>query len=148
MEYYVTCSLSRPPKGDEINAVPPGAGIWCGRIKKTVDAEDHKEASEIGKAAIEHDCRGAYKPWEFGVVEKTFADKEDTDVYSGMHECSRLFILRNWREMSQKQLADAAGIPYRTVQKYENGEAAPENMTLGMARKIARALEVTIDDII
>lgn len=148
MTYYVTCDITRPARGNELKAVPAGAEIWCGRIKATVDGNDLSTAYNDGKAIIEHACRGTFSPLNFGAISKHFADAENPGVYDKVHECGRLFVLRNWREMTQTQLADAAGIPYRTIQKYETGEADPENMTIATARKLAKALRVTIDDLL
>lgn len=55
--------------------------------------------------------------------------------------------LRKAKGLTQRALADKVGIPLRTVQKYEGGECAIENMTLGMAARLATALECTIEDL-
>lgn len=148
MTYYVTCDITRHARGTELNSVPAGAEIWCGRIKATVDSDDLLTAYNDGKAIIERACRGTFTPLNFGASSKHFADAENPGAYDKVRECSRLFILRNWREMTQTQLADAAGMPYRTIQKYETGEADPENMTIATARKLAKALRVTIDELL
>lgn len=56
--------------------------------------------------------------------------------------------IRKAAGLSQTKLAEAVGVPYRTIQKYENGEADPANMTLGLALKLAEALNVEPADLI
>lgn len=46
--------------------------------------------------------------------------------------------------ITQARLAQLAGLPIRTVQKYEKGELAIENMTLKTAANISRALNINI----
>lgn len=50
--------------------------------------------------------------------------------------------LRNAAGLTQQQLADAAGIDIRNLQRYESGEFLTENMGLSVAVKIADALGV------
>ncbi len=57
---------------------------------------------------------------------------------------NRLRMLRLTAGMTQQQLAEKIGAPYRTIQKYESGELKIENMTLGKAVKIADALGVEV----
>lgn len=53
--------------------------------------------------------------------------------------------LRLKNGISQKALAEAAGINVRQVQKIESGEIALGNVTLANAKKLADALGVTVD---
>lgn len=55
---------------------------------------------------------------------------------------SRLKSLRLACGLTQKQLADGAGINIRQIQKMESGEYALENITLKNAISIADFLEV------
>ena len=50
--------------------------------------------------------------------------------------------LRRAAKLTQKQLADAAGIDIRNLQRYESGEFDVQNMGLSVAVKIADALGV------
>ena len=50
--------------------------------------------------------------------------------------------------MTQSQLATAAGVNIRQIQKMESGEIQPENITLGTALRLAKALGVEPDDLI
>lgn len=56
--------------------------------------------------------------------------------------------LRLDRGMTQSQLATAAGVNIRQIQKMESGEIQPENITLGTALRLAKALGVEPDDLI
>lgn len=50
--------------------------------------------------------------------------------------------LRRAAKLTQKQLADAAGLDIRNLQRYESGEFEIANMSLSVAVKIADALGV------
>lgn len=55
--------------------------------------------------------------------------------------------LRYWRErraLSQRELAEAAGVAQNTVWRTENGEAAAHPATL---RKLAQALGIPVDQL-
>lgn len=65
-----------------------------------------------------------------------------------MEEQNKLKSLRLRCGLTQKQLAEKVGIPYQTVQKYEKGEQAVERMTLSMAAKYAKALNIMIEDLL
>ena len=55
---------------------------------------------------------------------------------------SGIKALRRSAKRTQKQLADAAGIDIRNMQRYESGEFDVANMSLSVAVKIADALGV------
>lgn len=50
--------------------------------------------------------------------------------------------MRRAAKLTQKQLADAAGLDIRNIQRYESGEFDVANMILPVALKIADALGV------
>ena len=56
--------------------------------------------------------------------------------------------LRTKADLTQQGLANAAGIHIRMVQKLEGGEANPENITLKVAVALAKALGVTVEDLL
>lgn len=56
--------------------------------------------------------------------------------------------LRIERGLTQQALSDLSGVPLRTIQKYENGECNIENITLKMALKLSKALEISVEDLI
>lgn len=55
--------------------------------------------------------------------------------------------IRNSLNMTQAHLAEKSGVPIRTIQKYESGKYAIQNMTVGTALRIAKALGVTVEDL-
>lgn len=56
--------------------------------------------------------------------------------------------LRAAAGLTQAQLAEAAGINVRQVQKIECGEIRTENLTLGNAVKLAAALGISAEQLI
>lgn len=50
--------------------------------------------------------------------------------------------------MTQKELAEKAGINIRQLQKYESGEYSLENMTIKTANLISGALECSVETLI
>lgn len=61
---------------------------------------------------------------------------------------NKLLYQRSLAGMTQKAVADAAGVNIRQLQKYESGEYAIENMTLKSALAISKALECDINDLL
>lgn len=55
---------------------------------------------------------------------------------------------RKKQGLTQKDLANRAGLNIRQIQKIENGEAKTENITLKTMQAIAQAFDVKIDDLI
>lgn len=56
--------------------------------------------------------------------------------------------LRKSAGLTQKALADAAGINIRQIQKIESGEIQIENITVKNAKALADALHVSIDSLL
>lgn len=53
--------------------------------------------------------------------------------------------LKAWRirrGLTQTQLAELSGVNRVSINKYENGERRPQNMTLGTAYRLADVLDV------
>lgn len=61
---------------------------------------------------------------------------------------SKLKEIRKLCGMTQRELAEKAGLNIRLIQKYESGEYAIENMTSKTASAIAESLGVTIEELI
>lgn len=55
---------------------------------------------------------------------------------------------RKKQGLTQKDLANCAGLNIRQIQKIENGEEKTENITLKTMQAIAQAFNVKIDDLI
>ena len=60
----------------------------------------------------------------------------------------RLIQLRINSGLTQKQLAEAAGVNIRQIQKIEAGEIQLGNITLQNAARLAAALDVKIEDLL
>lgn len=58
-----------------------------------------------------------------------------------------LIVLRSLAGFTQMELSRRSGVGVRQIQKVENGESKLENITLGTARKLAAALQVSTDDL-
>ncbi len=58
---------------------------------------------------------------------------------------SVLQIARSTKGLTQKQVADQVGITVRTYQRYEYNE---RNLSLEMAAKIAKILEISLYDLV
>ena len=56
--------------------------------------------------------------------------------------------LRKAAGLSQSQLADKSGISWRTIQEYEQGRKRLNGISIERALPLARALGVTIEDLI
>jgi transcriptional regulator with XRE-family HTH domain len=57
----------------------------------------------------------------------------------------RIIYLRSKKHLSQSQLARQAGIPYSTLCSLEKGLRSGEKVSLGIAKRLALALGVTLD---
>jgi transcriptional regulator with XRE-family HTH domain len=57
----------------------------------------------------------------------------------------RIIYLRSKRNLSQSELARQAGIPYSTLCSLETGLRSGEKVSLGIAKRLALALGVTLD---
>ena len=60
----------------------------------------------------------------------------------------RLEELRKRRGWTQYQLAQMSGVPRQVIARLESGTRQSENMTVGVARRLARALGVSVDHLI
>lgn len=57
---------------------------------------------------------------------------------------NRIRELRKGNGLTQQALAEKVGCNVRQIQKFESGECDLANMTIGMALKISKALDVDI----
>lgn len=60
---------------------------------------------------------------------------------------NRIAKIRREKNMKQKKLAEIIGTTQGRLSDYERGRISVENITLGTAEKIAKALECTISDL-
>jgi transcriptional regulator with XRE-family HTH domain len=57
----------------------------------------------------------------------------------------RVIYLRSKKNLSQSELARQAGIPYSTLCSLETGLRSGEKVSLGIAKRLALTLGVTLD---
>ena len=69
------------------------------------------------------------------------------ETFTSKHD-SKLKILRVRKGYSQQGLADAAGIPKRAIQTYEQGERNVDHASLETLCDICIALNCTLEDIL
>src|SRR5262245_50581797 len=67
--------------------------------------------------------------------------------YSAMTIGERILHLRNKHSLTQSALATKAGVPVSTISMLEAGVRSGEGLTVGTAKKLARALVVTLDQL-
>ena len=66
----------------------------------------------------------------------------------GMHFSQRLKRLRERRGLSQNALAKTSGVAQAVIQRLEAGVRDVEHLSVGVARRLARALGVSVDYLI
>lgn len=112
----------------------------------------HLCSTETARKVAESDTCAIYQN-RAGFYFAFYTDKQDiallTDEQAQAELCklshaepNRIKTLRRAAKLTQKQLADAAGIDIRNLQRYESGEFDVANMSLSVAVKIADALGV------
>jgi transcriptional regulator with XRE-family HTH domain len=57
----------------------------------------------------------------------------------------RVALLRTRKGMSQTELSRVSGVPISVINMLESGLRSGENLRVGTAKKLARALVVTLD---
>lgn len=55
--------------------------------------------------------------------------------------------IREKRGLTRKELSECSGIHYKKIADYENNYIKTENITVGSLYHIAKALQVTLDDL-
>lgn len=109
--------------------------------------ETARKVAESDTCAIYQNRAGfyfAYYPAEQDIALLTDeqAQAELRKLSPAQAEPNGIKPLRRAAKLTQKQLADAAGIDIRNLQRYESGEFDAANMSLSVAVKIADALGV------
>lgn len=61
--------------------------------------------------------------------------------------CNNLKEIRKSKKITQGQLAEKVGCSQGRIGDYESGRCSIENLTIGVALKIANALGCTIEDL-
>ena len=107
--------------------------------------ETARKVAESESCAIYQNRAGFY--FAFYPAQQDIALLTDEQAQAELHNLSHaapngIKTLRRAAKLTQKQLADAAGIDIRNMQRYESGEFDVSNMSLSVAVKIADALGV------
>jgi len=89
---------------------------------------------------------GLYSPYHER-DERALVDKF-IELYRQAKPETNLKILRNRRGLSQAQLANAAGIPVRTIQQYEQRQKDIRKASAGSVLSIARVIGCSVEDMI
>lgn len=110
----------------------------------------HLCSTETARKVAESDTCAIYQN-RAGFYFAYYHDKQDIALLTDeqaqaelrkLSPANRIKTLRRAAKLTQKQLADAAGIDIRNMQRYESGEFDVSNMSLSVAVKIADALGV------
>ena len=107
--------------------------------------ETARKIAESDTCVIYQNRAGFY--FAFYPAQQDIALLTDEQAQAELHNLSHaapngIKTLRRAAKLTQKQLADAAGIDIRNMQRYESGEFDVSNMSLSVAVKIADALGV------
>jgi transcriptional regulator with XRE-family HTH domain len=65
-----------------------------------------------------------------------------------MEFSQRLKVLRERRGLSQNALAKQSGVSQAIIQRLEAGVRSLEHLSVGVARRLARTLQVSVDHLI
>lgn len=142
-KYYVMADLRRGPEPDEDLPPVAGAQVYAGRIKAVVEAGDRDEALEAGKRLIFGCLKKGVAAYQWTYMPVEDAERlGDTAIYEQYPTATPLTYYRIQAGLTQRQLADLAGINIRQVQKIENGETLAANTTAKNLLALADALGV------
>lgn len=142
--YYVTADLDRAPTTQEAKEIGvPRAKVALGHIKAILMASSAQEALSKGRQCID----GCIQPGRtIGSVDcMPVADAKKLGgeaVYKSYPTATWLLYYRLRSGMTQSQLAAAAGVNIRQIQRVELGEALPGNLTAANLLSLADALGV------
>lgn len=78
---------------------------------------------------------------------RQFADKM-TELYKAAKKDTNLKILRLKAELTQKELAELAAVPLRTIQQYEQGQKNINHAQAETLAKISKQLYCNIEDLL
>lgn len=109
--------------------------------------ETAQKVAESDTCAIYQNRAGFYFAYypsqqDIALLTDEQAQAELRKLSPAQEEPNRIKTLRRAAKLTQKQLADVAGIDIRNLQRYESGEFDVANMSLSVAVKIADALGV------
>lgn len=107
---------------------------------------NQSETLFVSRAGIYFICDSAGNMFELSKeAAQTWAEEHAADAAEHFASRNNLKSLRRAAGLTQQQLADAAGIFVRQVQKLENGETQILNLRLHTVLSLANALGVSVD---
>ena len=142
-QYYVMADLRRSPETVENLPPVPGAEVYAGKIKAVIEAKDRDEALAVGKTLITGCLKKGIMAYQWTYMPVLDAQKMgDTAIYAQYPTATWLTYYRIKAGLTQKRLADLAGLNIRQVQKIENGETLAGNTTAKNLLALADALGI------
>ena len=142
-QYYVMADLRRSPETAENLPPVPGAEVYAGKIKAVTEAQDRDEALAVGKTPITGCLKQGITAYQWTYMPVLDAQKMgDTAIYAQYPTATWLTYYRIKAGLTQKRLAELAGLNIRQVQKIENGETLAGNTTAKNLLALADALGI------
>ena len=148
--YYVTTDLDRAPTTQEAKEIGfPRAKVFLGRVKAILMAGSVQEACSKGRQCIGGCIQPGVTIGSVGCMPVADAKKlGDEAIYKSYPTATWLLYYRLKSGMTQSQLAAAAGINIRQIQRVELGEALAGNLTAANLLALADALGVDPHDLL
>ena len=142
-KYYVMADLRRASEPEEGLPLVSGAEVYAGKIKAVIEAKDRDEALAVGRTLITGCLKKGITAYQWTYMPVLDAQKMgDTAIYEKYPTATWLTYYRIQAGLTQKRLADLAGINIRQVQKIENGETLAANTTAKNLLSLADALGI------
>ena len=149
MKYYITADIDREPRTTD--KLPTPGRVFVGRVKTVVEAPegDYAGAIEKGQSIITGSLKPGQTALNFGAMPVDAVEElGDAEIYAGYKTVTLLTYYRVRAGITQRRLADAVGCHIQQIQRLDNGTAPLEGAGAGLVLRIARALGVTVEDLL
>lgn len=148
-KFYIIADLERDPSAAESSAIPSNGKMYAGKVKAIVSAETWEQAMEAGKRCILGTIKKGFSPFRWGWNEVDFVvENGDKTIYDKYPTATWVAYYRIQAGLTQKALAEKAGVNIRMIQKLEGGEILAENVTAKNLLSIADALGVEMGSLL
>lgn len=148
-KYYIIADIGRKASVAEKKALPAGGEIYAGKVKAIISAETWQEAMEAGKRCILGTIKKGFSPFRWSWNEVDFVvENGDKTIYDKYPTATWVAYYRIQAGLTQKALAEKAGVNIRMIQKLEGGEILAENVTAKNLLSIADALGVEMGSLL
>ena len=139
---------------------PADKGTWCLAWAADPAANPIDTTAILPYNCGYHGGNAAASPHEEAFMRRKYKDCQRSDgncalcplVVDGLdchgEHIGTVELQRLRLNLTQKELSERAGIDLRRVQRIEKGEISVENLTLGIAVKLADALEIGVLDLL